>query len=123
MTPARRLMTLPEFWQIVEAAKREIKEITVSDLKHMQQSGEKFALVDVREREEHAKGMIPGAVAIPRGVVERDIEQATTNKQQPLVIYCAGGARSALAALNLKQMGFENVMSLAGGYTAWDKEK
>ncbi len=116
-------MTLPEFKQIVDAAKREIKEITVADLKHMQQSHENFTLIDVREREEHAKGMIPGAVAIPRGVVERDIDQVTTNKQQPLVIYCAGGARSALAALNLKQMGYENAMSLAGGFTAWDKEK
>jgi adenylyltransferase/sulfurtransferase len=116
-------MVLPEFKQLVDAAKREIKEINVADLKHMQQSGENFTLVDVREREEQSRGMIPGAVAIPRGVVERDIDQATTNKAQPIVIYCAGGARSALAALNLKHMGFQNVMSLAGGYTAWEKEK
>lgn len=116
-------MALPEFWQLVDAAKREIQEISVGDLKRMQQAGENFALVDVREREEQARGTIPGAMAIPRGVVERDIEQATTNKAQPIIIYCAGGARSALAALNLKHMGFQNVMSLAGGYSAWEKEK
>jgi adenylyltransferase/sulfurtransferase len=116
-------MVLPEFRQLVDAAKREIKEINVADLKHMQQSGENFTLVDVRERDEQARGMIPGAVPIPRGVVERDIDQATTNKAQPIVIYCAGGGRSALAALNLKHMGFQNVMSLAGGYGAWEKEK
>jgi rhodanese-related sulfurtransferase len=116
-------MALPEFKQLVDAAKQQIQEINVADLKRMQQSGESFTLVDVREREEQARGSIPGAVMIPRGVVERDIDQATTNKAQPLVIYCAGGARSALAALNLKQMGFQKVMSLAGGYTAWEKEK
>ena len=116
-------MVLPEFRQLVDAAKREIQEISVGDLKRMQQSGESFALVDVRERDEQSRGMIAGAVAMPRGVVERDIDQVTTNKDQPIVIYCAGGGRSALAALNLKQMGFQKVMSLAGGYTAWEKEK
>jgi rhodanese-related sulfurtransferase len=116
-------MALPEFKQLVDAAKQQIQEISVSDLKRMQQSGEPFTLVDVREREEQARGTIPGAVTIPRGVVERDIDQATTNKAQPLVIYCAGGGRSALAALNLKQMGFQKAMSLAGGYGAWEKEK
>ncbi len=116
-------MVLPEFKQLVEAAKREIQEITPADLKRMQQSGEPFTLVDVRERDEQSRGMIPGAVAIPRGVVERDIDQATTNTAQPIVIYCAGGGRSALAAVNLKRMGFQHVMSLAGGYGAWEKEK
>lgn len=116
-------MVLPEFKQLVDAAKREIQEINVAELKRMQQSGEHFTLIDVREREEQSRGAIPGAVAIPRGVVERDIDQATTNKAEPIVIYCAGGARSALAALNLKQMGFQKVMSLDGGYGAWEKEK
>jgi len=116
-------MVLPEFHQLIDAAKRQIKEISVSDLKRMQQSRENFTLVDVRERDEQSRGTIPGAVELPRGIVERDIDKATSNKEQPLVIYCAGGARSALAALNLKQMGYTNVMSLAGGYTAWDKEK
>jgi rhodanese-related sulfurtransferase len=116
-------MTLPEFKQIVEAAKREIKEISISDLKRMQQSKENFTLIDVRERDEQAKGTIPGAVTIPRGILERDIDQATTDKDQPIVLYCGGGSRSALAAVNLKQMGFRNVMSLIGGWGGWEKEK
>ncbi|HEY3930498.1 MAG TPA: rhodanese-like domain-containing protein [Candidatus Koribacter sp.] len=116
-------MVLPEFRQLVDAAKREIKEIGPAELKQMQQSGEKFTLVDVRERDEQSHGMIPGAVAIPRGVVERDIDQATTNKDEPIVLYCAGGGRSALAALNLKHMGFKNAMSLSGGYRGWEQAK
>ena len=116
-------MTLPEFKRIVDAAKREIKEITVADLKRMQHSGENFTLIDVRERDEQTKGTIPGAVTISRGILERDIDQATTNKDQPIVLYCGGGSRSALAAVNLKQMGFHNVMSLIGGWGAWEKEK
>ena len=116
-------MALPEFHQLVDAAKREIKEISVGDLKKMQQSGEGFTLIDVRERDEQSRGTIPGAIALPRGIVERDIDKTTSNKQQPLVIYCAGGGRSALAAANLKRMGYTNVMSLAGGYGAWEKER
>jgi rhodanese-related sulfurtransferase len=56
---------------------------------------------------------------MPRGVLERDIDQVTTDKDRKLVLYCAGGARSALAALNLKKMGFRNVISLSGGYRGW----
>lgn len=114
---------LPEFKQMVDAAKNQIEEIDVAGLKRMQQAGEKFTLIDVRERDEHAKGTIPGAVAIPRGILERDIDQVTTDKAQPIVLYCAGGARSALSAVNLKQMGFQRVISLAGGWNAWEKEK
>lgn len=114
-------MTLPEFKQIVEAAKREIREITVDDLKRMQQGHENFTLIDVREADEQAKGTIPGAATIPRGILERDIDQATTDKNQPIVLYCGGGSRSALAAVNLQQMGFKNVMSLIGGWGAWQK--
>lgn len=114
-------MTLPEFKQIVDAAKREIREITVDDLKRMQQAQENFTLIDVRERDEQAKGTIPGAVTIPRGILERDIDQVTADRNQPIVLYCAGGMRSALSALNLKQMGFNNVMSLIGGWNAWPK--
>jgi rhodanese-related sulfurtransferase len=116
-------MVLPEFRQLVDAAKREIQEIGVADLKRMQEAGDEFTLVDVRERDETNRGMIPGAVSIPRGILERDIDQVTTNKEKPIVIYCAGGARSALAALNLKQMGFQRVMSLAGGFGAWERER
>ena len=112
-------MTLPEFKQLVDEAKSQIKEITADDVRRMQQSGEDFLLIDVRESEEHAKGTIPGAIKLPRGILEVNIDQITTDRGRKLVLYCGGGSRSALSALNLKKMGFRNVFSLAGGYREW----
>jgi rhodanese-related sulfurtransferase len=112
-------MPLPEFKQLVDEAKSQIKEINADELKRMQLGGDDFTLIDVREREEQAKGVIAGAVAMPRGILEVNIDQITTDKDRKLVLYCGGGSRSALAALNLKKMGFRNVISLAGGYKAW----
>jgi rhodanese-related sulfurtransferase len=112
-------MPLPEFKKLVDEAKSQISEIKPAELRHMQQAGEDFTLIDVRERDEQAKGTIPGAVNLPRGILERDIDQITTDKDRKLVLYCAGGFRSALAALNLKKMGFRNVISLSGGYRGW----
>lgn len=116
-------MALPEFKQIVDEAKREIKEITPADLKKMQQSGEDFTLIDVREREESNRGTIPGAVVLPRGILEVNIDQVTTDKDRKLVLYCAGGSRSALAAQSLKKMGFKDPISLIGGYTGWQQNE
>jgi len=110
---------LPEFKQLVDEAKSQITEIDADELKRMQQAGEDFTVIDVREREEQAKGIIPGAVLLPRGILEVNIDQITTNKAHKLVLYCGGGNRSALAAVNLKKMGFRNVISLAGGYKSW----
>ncbi len=114
-------MPLPEYKQLVEEAKREIKEIDPSELKHMQQSGQSFTLIDVREPDEVAEGAISGSVALPRGQLEYKIDSITAEKDQPIVCYCGGGGRSALAAQSLKKMGFKNVMSLAGGYKGWKK--
>jgi rhodanese-related sulfurtransferase len=112
-------MSLPEFKQLVDEAKSQIGEIGADDLRHMQQSGEDFTLIDVRERDEQAKGVIPGAITLPRGILEVNIDQISTDKDRKLILYCGGGSRSALAALSLKKMGFRNVFSLAGGYRAW----
>jgi rhodanese-related sulfurtransferase len=112
-------MPLPEFKQLVDEAKSQISEIGPDELKHMQQAGEDFTLIDVRERDEQEKGTIPGAVAMPRGILEVNIDQITTDKDRKLVLYCGGGSRSALAAVNLKKMGFNKVISLAGGYRGW----
>jgi rhodanese-related sulfurtransferase len=116
-------MALPEFQQLVNEAKKEIKEITPADLKKMQASGEDFVLIDVREPDEVAKGTIPGAVVIPRGMVEYNIDKVTTDKDKKLVLYCGGGSRSALAAWMLKKMGFRNVISLATGYRGWTQSQ
>jgi rhodanese-related sulfurtransferase len=110
---------LPEYHQLVNEAKKEIKEIDPAELKRMQQSSSEFKLIDVREPDEVAQGSIAGAVAVPRGQLEYKIDTITTDKSEPIVCYCGGGGRSALAAQNLKRMGFKNVMSLAGGYKGW----
>ncbi len=114
-------MPLPEFKQLVDEAKAQIQEIGPTELKQMQQAGEKFTLIDVREPDEVAQGTIPGAVPMARGVLEVNIDRITTDKDHKLVLYCAGGSRSALAAVNLKKMGFRDVISLAGGYRGWQE--
>ena len=112
-------MPLPEYHQLVDEAKKEIKEIDADELKRMQQSGADFKLIDVREPDEVAQGAIAGSVALPRGQLEHKIDTITTDKNAPIVCYCGGGGRSALSAQSLKRMGFKNVMSLAGGYKNW----
>src|SRR5438876_12276642 len=114
-------MPMPEFHQLVNEAKKEIQEIDPAALKKMQQSGDDFVLIDVREPDEVSRGTIPGAVPIPRGVLELNIDQVTTDKNKNIVLYCGGGSRSALAAQSLKKMGFKNVISLAGGYRGWSQ--
>lgn len=112
-------MVMPEFQQLVNEAKKEVREINVGDLKKMQQEGEDFSLIDVRDKQDADKGMIPQAVNISRGMLEYSIDQVTTDKERKIVLYCGGGSRSALAAQSLKKMGFKNVISLAGGYKGW----
>jgi rhodanese-related sulfurtransferase len=112
-------MVMPEFHALVNEAKKEVQEIGPRDLSSLQQQEKDLIVIDVREREDHAKGAIPGAVNIPRGILEHSIDQVTTDKDKKLVLYCGGGSRSALAAASLKKMGFKNVISLAGGYRGW----
>jgi rhodanese-related sulfurtransferase len=116
-------MVMPEFQELVKEAKKEIKEIDPAELKRMQQSGEDFKLIDVREKSDADKGMIPKAVNISRGMLEHSIDQVTTDKNEKIVLYCGGGSRSALAAASLKKMGFKNVISLADGYRGWSQHK
>ena len=112
-------MPLPEYKQLVDQAKREIKEIDPTELKRMQQAKENFMLIDVREPDEVAEGAIAGSKPLPRGQLEYKIDSITSDKDQPIVCYCGGGGRSALAAQSLQKMGFKNVKSLAGGYKGW----
>ena len=116
-------MPLPEYKQLVDEAKREINEIDPAQLKRMQDEKKSFTLIDVREPDEVAEGSIPGAKQLPRGQLENKIDTITPDKNQPIVCYCGGGGRSALAAQSLQKMGFKNVMSLAGGYKGWKGSK
>ncbi len=112
-------MAMPEFSQLVNEVKREVREIDPAKLRAMKADGEDFSLVDVREPEDWKQGTIPGAATIARGVLEMNIDQVTTDKDRKIVLYCGGGSRSALAAYMLQRMGFRNVWSLAGGYRDW----
>jgi len=109
----------PEFLKIVEDAKTRIRETTVPEVKARLDAGEKFTLVDVREDSEWARGHLPGAIHLGKGIIERDIENAVPGKATPLVLYCGGGYRSALAADNLQKMGYTEVKSMDGGWRGW----
>jgi len=115
-------MPLPEYHQLVNEAKKEIREVDSVQLRNMQNSGEKFTLIDVREPDEVAQGAIPGSVALPRGQLEHKIDTITADKSSRIVCYCGGGGRSALAAQSLKKMGFKDVLSLEGGYKKWTEQ-
>jgi molybdopterin/thiamine biosynthesis adenylyltransferase/rhodanese-related sulfurtransferase len=105
--------------QLLALARREITEVTPQGLQGRLEAGEEVTIVDIRERDEFAQGHLPGAVFIPRGFLELQIEQVEYDREKPVVLYCAGGVRSALAARNLKEMGYENVESLIGGFNGW----
>jgi rhodanese-related sulfurtransferase len=109
----------PRFLQLVADAKSRIRECTVADVRARQQAQTPFVLIDVREESEYAAGHIPGAIHISKGVLERDIEAKVPDPQTPLVLYCGGGFRSALAADALQKMGYTNVVSMDGGWRAW----
>jgi rhodanese-related sulfurtransferase len=107
------------FLKLVNEAKSRIKQTNVQEVKKKLDAGEKLILVDVREESEWARGHIPGAVYLGKGVIERDIEQRVPDPAAPLVLYCGGGFRSALAADNLQKMGYTNAVSMDGGWKGW----
>ncbi len=109
----------PRFLKIVDEARSHIKETNVDEVKQRLDGGEKFVLVDVREESEFAKDHLPGAIHLGKGVIERDIEARVPNLSTPIVLYCGGGFRSALAADNLQKMGYSNVLSMDGGIRTW----
>jgi rhodanese-related sulfurtransferase len=109
----------PRFLKIVEDAKTRVRETTVDDIKARLDRGDKFVLVDVREESEFQKDHLPGAIHMGKGVIERDIEHEIPDLTAPLVLYCGGGFRSALAADNLQKMGYTNVISMDGGVRGW----
>jgi rhodanese-related sulfurtransferase len=109
----------PKFLQIVNDARGRVKETNVDGVKAMLDRGDKFVLVDVREESEYAKDHLPGAIHLGKGVIERDVEQRVPDTNTPLVLYCGGGFRSALAADNLQKMGYTNVLSMDGGVRDW----
>lgn len=107
------------FLQLVNESKKHVRETNVDEVKAKLDRGEKLILIDVREESEFAKDHLPGAIHLSRGVIERDIEKNAPDINTPLVLYCGGGNRSALAAESLQKMGYTNVLSMDGGIRAW----
>jgi rhodanese-related sulfurtransferase len=109
----------PNFEKVVDDARTRIEETTVPVIHERLEKGETFLLIDVREKDEWDNGHIPKAVHVGKGVIERDIHQVAERMDQEIVLYCGGGYRSALAADNLKKMGYTNVISMDGGMRGW----
>lgn len=105
--------------ELMDEARAAVPEVTVDDVKARLENGQRPVLLDVREREEYREGHLEGALALPRGFMEMRVEEAVPDKSAPVVAYCAGGVRSLIAARTLKEMGYTDVSSMAGGYTAW----
>jgi len=105
--------------QLMDEARQVIPEVTVEEVKQRLGRGENWTLLDVREREEYREGHLDDALSLPRGFLEMRVEEAVPDKSAPVIAYCAGGVRSLIAARTLREMGYENVVSMAGGYTAW----
>jgi len=106
------------FLKLVNDAKTRVKQIDIEGYKQMLAAGTPHALVDTREESEWAAGHVAGAVHLGKGIIERDVEARFPDHADTLVLYCGGGYRSALAADNLQNMGYSNVISLDGGWRA-----
>ncbi|MCA8993086.1 MAG: sulfurtransferase [Planctomycetaceae bacterium] len=109
------------FIDIVNKSREKVRECQVADVKQRLDADESFHLVDVREESEYARGHLPGAIHIGKGVIERDIEEKIPDTAAPIVLYCGGGYRSALAADALQQMGYTDVISMDGGWRGWNE--
>jgi rhodanese-related sulfurtransferase len=107
--------------ELTEEARGRIREVSPAEVAELRARGEKAVYLDVREPNEWNLGRIPGAVFIPRGQLESKVEDAVA-RDAKVIIYCARGNRSALAADTLQQMGYEDVASMSGGFQQWAME-
>ena len=105
------------FKSLIQKVKSEIREVSVQEAHALAGAG--ATLVDVREADEWSQGHVPGSIFIPRGYLELRIEEQVADKSQEVLLYCAGGTRSALAARSLHDLGYTKVASVAGGFSKW----
>jgi sulfur-carrier protein adenylyltransferase/sulfurtransferase len=110
--------TPKSFQQIVIEALQSVPEVAPAALQSRMSGGEEIVVIDVREPDEFARGKIPGAFTIPRGVLEMQID-GRLPRESTVVLYCGGGARSALACKSMADMGYDKVENLQGGWQAW----
>ena len=109
---------MPTYRDLLASTKKTIKEVTIDEVKKLVDAKAPIRLIDVRESDEYAQGRLPGAVSVPRGFLEQRIEDKAQRDEQ-VVLYCAGGVRSAFAAKTLSELGYTNVVSMQGGYNRW----
>lgn len=112
----------PRFLAVVDDAKSRVRECSCDDVKSRIDDGEAINLIDVREDREFNKAHIAGAKHLGKGVIERDVEAAFPDETVELILYCGGGYRSALAADVLQKMGYQNVVSMDGGWREWSEK-
>ncbi|MGH9001403.1 MAG: molybdopterin-synthase adenylyltransferase MoeB [Acidimicrobiia bacterium] len=110
---------MASFRELLADTKAQISEVTTASAA---EQVERVTFLDVREADEHDQGALPGAVFIPRGFLESQIENKIPDHTTPIVVYCAGGARSAFAAKSLTELGYTDVSSMAGGFNQWKNE-
>lgn len=111
------------FCKLIDNLRQDIVEINCDELCQLQRlnSPEQIAIIDVREPHEVIYGTIPNAIALSKGILERDIEKKIIDRMTPIVVYCAVGARSVISAYMLRKMGYKSVYSLKGGFNEWLK--
>ncbi len=107
------------FKTLMDEARRDVTEWSIDQVRDHLGNGQEQVLLDVREKEEFREGHLAGARSLPRGFLEIRVEELVPDKSIPIIAYCAGGTRSLLAAKQLKDMGYDTVISMAGGYSAW----
>lgn len=110
---------MPSSQEYLNQIKKGIRETTVEEVKARIDKKSKALIVDVREPEEVAAGILPGAETIVRGYLEMKIEKVEADRNREIVLYCGGGNRSAMSAKAIQEMGYKNVYSMKGGYSAW----
>ena len=107
------------FQDLVAEAKSQVNEIDVPTLKDWVTERRPLTILDVREAIEFQNGSIPRAISLPRGILELEIDDVVPDQDHPVLVYCGGGSRSALAAQTLQAMGYDKVYSLTGGFRDW----
>mgnify|MGYP001270999772 CR=1 FL=1 len=105
---------------LLKAARGEIQEMSVEEVKVYLDEGNDPVLVDIRGLDEWERGHLEGAVHIPRGRLEAEAEEKAPDKTKETIVYCAGGVRSLLGAISMKELGYENLVSMDGGFGDWE---
>lgn len=108
-----------EFIALVDDALTRVRTCEISEVKEIIDGSDESIIIDVRDNHEYEKGFIPGAIHLSRGLLEVNVIQSFPDKNAHYILYCGGGNRSALSADNLQKMGYQNVLSMNGGFKAW----